>query len=73
MERHAKSVVAQDLRHFVDLVIRQSREVLRSHTPRNLPLVLKSIPNWAESKRRLLECGHDELLLWLEELIDFAV
>ena len=73
MERHAKSVVAQDLRHFVDVVIRQSREVLRSHTPRNLPLVLKSIPNWAEAKRRLLESGHDEVLLWLEELMELAV
>jgi hypothetical protein len=73
MERHAKSIVAQDMRHFVDVVIRQSREVLRSHTPRNLPLVWQSIPNWAESKRRLLESGHDELLLWLEELMEFAV
>ena len=73
MERHAKSIVAPDLRHFVDVVIRQSREVLRSHTPRNMPLVWQSIPNWAESKRRLLESGHDELLLWLEELMQFAV
>ncbi len=73
IERHAKPIVAQDLRNIVDVVIRQSREVLRSHTPRNLQLVLKSIPNWAESKRRLLESGHDELLLWLEELMLFAV
>jgi hypothetical protein len=73
IERYSRLIVSPDLRHFVDVVIRQSREVLRSHTPRNLPLVLQSIPNWAESKRRLLESGHDDVLLWLEELMEFAI
>lgn len=73
IERHARSIVAQDLRHFVDIVIRQSRDVLRSHTPRNLPLVLQSISGWGESQSRLLVSGHDDLLLWMEELMQFAV
>lgn len=72
MERCSRKIAAPDLKHFVEIVIRQARDVLRSHTPRNLPLVLQSIPKWSESKTRLLEGGHDELLLWLEELLEFA-
>ncbi|MBL8814176.1 MAG: protein kinase [Planctomycetaceae bacterium] len=73
IERLARAITAPDLRQFVDIVIRQARDVLRSHSPRNLPVVLQSIPRWSESKARLLEAGHDELILWLDELMNFAV
>ena len=73
IERLARAITTSDLRQFVDIVIRQARDVLRSHSPRNLPVVLQSIPGWSESRTRLLEAGHDDLMLWLDELMNFAV
>lgn len=73
IERLTRSVTAPDLRHFVDVVVRQSRDVLRSHSPRNLRVVLHSIPRWAESRNRLIDAGHDELILWIDELMNFAI
>ena len=68
VERQARALAETELRQFVLRVLREAREVLASGTSRNLQVLLQALPEWQPSLQRLQRAGHEELVLWLEEL-----
>ncbi|MEY3173918.1 MAG: Serine/threonine-protein kinase PknB [Planctomycetota bacterium] len=68
VERQARSLADGDLRQFTLQVLREAREVLTSGTSRSLQVLLQALPGWQPSLEKLQRAGHDELVLWLEEL-----
>jgi len=68
VERQTRSVAQPELRQFAMRVLREAREVLSSGTSRNLQVLLQAMPEWQSSLQRLQQAGHEELVLWLEEL-----
>ena len=49
-------------------LLKRSREILRSSTPRNLPRILQAMPEWHSVQSRLTSRGYDDAVLWLDEL-----
>lgn len=68
IEKHSRSVTDATLRQFTASVIREAREVLSSRTLRSLALLLQALPDWKENLRTLQQTGHEDLVLWIEEL-----
>lgn len=68
VERFARMLNLPDLRKFALHALREAREVLASGTTRNLQVLLYALPDWHANLRRLQQAGHDDLVLWLEEL-----
>lgn len=68
VERQSRLLAEPELRQFTFQVLRQAREVLGSGTSRSLQVLLQALPDWKSSLQRLQQAGHEELVLWLEEL-----
>jgi hypothetical protein len=51
------------------VVLREARSVLSSGTPRNLRMAIEATTEWNAIEQRLEAENHDEVLLWMEELL----
>ena len=68
IEHSLIGVTDEDLRQDVHRLLKRSREILRSSTPRNLSLILQAMPDWHSVQSRLTSQGYDDAVLWLDEL-----
>ena len=68
VERCARQTHSPDIKLFALQVLREAREVLASGSTRNLQVLLQALPGWQTNLQKLHECGHLDLILWLEEL-----
>ena len=69
LERHVASLPSLELRNEMGVVLREARSVLSSGTPRNLRMAIEATTEWNAIEQRLEAENHDEVLLWMEELL----
>jgi len=69
LERHV-SQLDHDMRGQMHIVLTEARNVLSSATPRNLRLVLDTMTEWKFVQQQLLAADADDVLLWMDELLN---
>ncbi len=72
IERCTAAISSVEIRQLIHRILKRAREVLRSSNPRNLPVVLQSLPEWPLTLTQLQKHGFDDALLWLDELKSFT-
>jgi hypothetical protein len=70
LERQIALLPSHELRNDLNLILREARSVLVSGTPKNLGMVLEAATEWSNLKQRLEAEKHDDILLWMDELLE---
>ena len=71
IERHTAAIRHHEIRDAVHQVLKQAQGVLSSGTPKNVRMVLDSMTDWQLLQQQLQNENHDEVVLWMEELMNY--
>ena len=69
IESELSKVEDVSLRNSVHLLLAQAKTILLSAQPKNLRIEMDASTAWLSVRDKLLNAGHEDVILWIEELI----
>jgi hypothetical protein len=70
IEMEAAKIKTVAVRYAVHDLLATAKTILLSAKPKNLRAEFESSAKWYRTREKLLSGGHDEVVLWIEELMN---